>query len=115
MKRLTVEYLVCGCGCKVHKDAASCPQCGKPTECLRSKGKALLWAVTFGFMGAHQFYRGRREAGLVQLILGLGIPLAVFADIMRDSTSLMFVSLAVSSLWAFCSIVSIILTPPHKV
>lgn len=44
---------------------------------LKQKGKSRLvaacWAITFGSLGAHKFYLGRKKAGIIQLAVAMGL------------------------------------------
>lgn len=67
------------CGKKYSSRAKKCPRCGyTPYDLSKSIWVYLLLCWLFGVFGAHRFYAGKKDSGVVMLVLSItGIGMVV--------------------------------------
>lgn len=64
-----------GCGAEINENAQACPKCGCPTQkkaiSTKSRTVYIILALFFGDWGLHNFYAGRTDVAVKQLLLCL--------------------------------------------
>lgn len=70
------------CGKKYSSRAKKCPRCGyAPYDLSKSIWVYLLLCWLFGVFGAHRFYAGKKDSGVVMFILTITVVGSVITGI----------------------------------